>query len=196
MDEPEPGALSLLTKVEERMHSNQEGTFTASNIQKVFHLVQRVALTSCRRAGQMFCCPFDTALCEKVPCCTAECHQPAEDKTAHESRLNPPSTILIVNISNSTLRDCVIGNGSYQSVVAESQPLMQHSRLQMNDHVRCSCSRGQQGAEQTSPPLCPLLPPAEPLNINIQSSNLNCVIIGDNNYMHAEHSTETEVPHQ
>ncbi|XP_033971474.1 uncharacterized protein si:dkey-29h14.10 isoform X2 [Trematomus bernacchii] len=151
-------------------------------MQKVFQSVQRVAQKSCGRACEMFCCTSDTPMCEKVPCCT-------------ESRLNPPSTILIVNISNSTLMDCVIGNGTYQSMVADSQPLMRHAGLQMHDQ-RCSCSRGQQGAEQTSPPLCPPLPTAEPLNVNIQRSNLNCVIIGDNNYMQAEPSTETEEPQE
>ncbi|KAK1895117.1 Ribosome biogenesis protein BMS1 like, partial [Dissostichus eleginoides] len=171
------------------------GTCKASNMQKVFQSVQRVAQKSCGRACEMFCCTSDTLMCEKVPCCTGAYHQPTEDKTTQEPRLNPPSTILIVNISNSTLMDCVIGNGTYQSMVADSQPLMRHAGLQMHDQ-RCSCSRGQQGAEQTSPPLCPPLPTAEPLNINIQRSNLNCVIIGDNNYMQAEPSTETEEPQE
>lgn len=43
-----------------------------------------------------------------------------------------PSTILIVNISNSTLIDCVIGNKAYPSTVAETQPLMQKSERQMH----------------------------------------------------------------
>lgn len=43
-----------------------------------------------------------------------------------------PSTILIVNINNSTLIDCVIGNDTFPPVVAESQPLMQQFELQMH----------------------------------------------------------------
>lgn len=42
---------------------------------------------------------------------------------------SPPSTILIVNISNSTLIDCVIGNGTH--TVAECQPLMQETERHM-----------------------------------------------------------------
>ncbi|KAG7240663.1 hypothetical protein INR49_026718 [Caranx melampygus] len=53
---------------------------------------------------------------------------------------NPPSTILIVNISNSTLIDCVIGNDTYPSTVAESQPLMQEPQHHVHDHLRCSYS--------------------------------------------------------
>ncbi len=70
----------------------------------------------------------------------------------------------------------------------------------VTDQAGCSCSHGQQGAAQTCTlpppphPLCPPLPPAESPSINIHGSHLNCVIIGDNNYMHADqtHSTETE----
>ncbi|KAG8010325.1 hypothetical protein GBF38_014594 [Nibea albiflora] len=61
------------------------------------------------------------------------------------------------------------------------------------DQATCSCSHGQQGA---APASLPPLATAEPPNINIDSSHLNCVIIGDNNYMHAEqiHSNETDEP--
>ncbi|XP_075952748.1 uncharacterized protein LOC142955188 [Anarhichas minor] len=165
-----------------------------SNMQRIMQGIIQVVQKSCSRARQLFCCPMSALLCEKVTCC----HQPEEDKTTQVALQNPPSTILIVNISNSTLIDCVIGNDTYPTAVAESQPLMRESELQMQG--RCSCSCGQQGAAQTSttppPPLCPPLPSADSPSINIHSSHLNCVIIGDNNYMHAEqtHSTETEEP--
>ncbi|XP_044064012.1 uncharacterized protein LOC122881635 isoform X2 [Siniperca chuatsi] len=169
-------------------------------MQRIIQVVQRVAQKSCRRAFQMFCCPLDTLLCEKVTCCPAQNLQPPENETTQVAIRSLPSTILIVNISNSTLIDCVIGNDTYPSAVAESQPLMHGSELQMHNQAGCSCSRGQQGAAHTSPPpppphpLCPPLPSAELPSITIHSSHLNCVIIGDNNYMHAEqtHSTETE----
>ncbi|KAK9513293.1 hypothetical protein VZT92_026838 [Zoarces viviparus] len=176
-----------LTKVKKPF--NQMMSCKTSNMQGFMHVVQRVAQKSCSRARQ---------LCEKVTCC----HQPEEDTTTQVALQNPPSTILIVNISNSTLIDCVIGNDTYPTAVAESQPLMRESELQMQG--RCSCSCGQQGAAQSSttaappppppPPLCPPLPSADSPSINIHSSHLNCVIIGDNNYMQAEqtHSTETE----
>ncbi|KAF1387418.1 hypothetical protein PFLUV_G00078480 [Perca fluviatilis] len=205
MDDSDPLAPSPFSnsnsKVKERTPFNQVMTFKASNMQRLVQVVQRVVQKSCRTACQMFCCPLDTLLCEKVTFCPAQPHQPTGDRTTQLALQNPPSTILIVNISNSTLIDCVIGNDTYQSAVAESQPLMQESERQRHDQARCSCSRGQQGAAQTSapppppPPPGPPLPSAQPRSINIYSSRLNCVIIGDNNYMHAEqtHSTVTEV---
>ncbi|XP_069393470.1 uncharacterized protein [Paralichthys olivaceus] len=147
----------------------------AFNMQRAVQVVQRAAQKSCRRACELFCFPLDTLLCEMVPCCPVALR-------------SPPSTILIVNINNSTLIDCVIGKDTYETAVADSQPLIQTPELQVHDQ-RCSCSHGQQGAEHTSP--VPPLPhccvsPEEPPNINIQSSHLNYVIIGNNNYMHAE----------
>ncbi|TKS81652.1 hypothetical protein D9C73_015758 [Collichthys lucidus] len=152
----------------------------ASNMQRIMQVVHRVAQKSCRMVCQMLCCPLDNLLCDKVACCPV-------------TAWNPSSTILIVNISNSTLIDCVIGNDSYPSVVAQSQPLMQESDFHMHDQATCSCSYGQQRAALAS---LPPLPSAEPPSINIDSSHLNCVIIGDNNYMHAEqiHSNETDEP--
>ncbi|XP_070768825.1 uncharacterized protein [Enoplosus armatus] len=170
---------------------NQAVTCKAFSMLRIIQVMQRVAQKSCRRACQLFCCPLDTMLCEKVTCCPAQ-NQPTEDKTTQVALRSLPSTILIVNISNSTLIDCVIGSDAYPSTVAESQPLMHGAKLQMHDQARCSCSHGQQRAAHTSapppPPPPPLLPSAEPPSINIQSSHLNCVIIGDNNYMCAEQS--------
>ncbi|XP_037310460.2 uncharacterized protein si:dkey-29h14.10 isoform X2 [Pungitius pungitius] len=149
-----------------------------SSMQRFFQVAQRVVQKSFCTACQLFCCPVDALRSEKV----AWCHQPAV------ALRNLASTILIVNISNSTLIDCVIGSDNYPCAVAEGRPLMPDSQLQMQG--RCSCSCGQQGAAQSPPP------PPTSLSINIHSSRLNCVIIGDNNYMQAEqtHLTETEEP--
>ncbi|XP_067458481.1 uncharacterized protein si:dkey-29h14.10 [Thunnus thynnus] len=185
---PSPFINSNLTKMKERTSFNQVMSCRASSMYKVMQMVQKMAQKSCRRACQLFCCPLDNLLCENITWCP-ENHHPAQDKTIPVSLRNPPpSTILIVNISNSTLIDCVIGNDTYPSAVAENQPLMQESELQMHDHMRCSCSCGQQGAAQTSavPPPPPPPPSAEPQSINIHSSNLSCVIIGDNNYMQVD----------
>ncbi|XP_034467267.1 uncharacterized protein si:dkey-29h14.10 [Hippoglossus hippoglossus] len=161
----------------------------AFNMQRVVQVVQVAAQKSCRRACELFCFPLDTMLCENVTCCPAQNHQQKEDKTTQVALPSPPSTILIVNISNSTLVDCVIGNNTYRTGVAESQPLMQKPELHMHDQ-RCSCNHGQQRTEHTSPLPAPLphgpVSPEQPPNIHIHSSHLNCVIIGDNNYMHAE----------
>ncbi|KAM8868941.1 uncharacterized protein AB9W97_016539 [Spinachia spinachia] len=145
-------------------------------------VAQRVAQKSFCRACELFCCPIDALQTDKV----TWCHQPAAAAATQVALENSASTILIVNISNSTLIDCVIGSDNYLCALAEGRPLMWESQLQMQD--RCSCSCEQQGAAQSSTP--------PPLNINVHSSHLNCVIIGDNNYMHAEqtHLTEAEEP--
>ncbi|XP_059195749.1 uncharacterized protein LOC131976643 [Centropristis striata] len=215
MDDADPLALRPLNnsdvkKVKEKTAISQAMALKASNnIQRMIQVLQRMAEKNYRRACQLFCCSFQTLLCERVTCCPGQYHQPKEDRTRQAALQNPPSTILIVNISNSTLIDCVIGNDTYPAAVAESQPLMQEPELRMHNQTRCSCSCGHQGAAQTSasippppppppPPLYSPLPSDEPPRINIQSSHLNCVIIGDNNYMYAEqtYSAETEEPQE
>ncbi|XP_026226860.1 uncharacterized protein LOC113169562 [Anabas testudineus] len=196
-----PGNNSCFTKMKKRPPIKQVMLWKTCNLHRLLQVVQRVVQKSCRRACQLFCCPTRAALSDKPAGCPAQDDRPTAAKTTQVALTNPPSTILIVNISNSTLIGCVIGNEAYSSAVAESQPLMQESALHMHDQMRCSCSWGQQGAEQMPsppppPPVCPLLSSQEPPRINIHSSHLNYVIIGDNNYMHAEHApvTETEEP--
>ncbi|CAK6970075.1 uncharacterized protein si:dkey-29h14.10 [Scomber scombrus] len=190
-------------KMKEITSFNQVMTCKVASMHRLMQTVQRMAQKSCRRACQLFCCPLDTLLCENISWCPAQNHQPSQDNTTQVPLRNPPpSTILIVNISNSTLIDCVIGNDAYPSAVAEKQPLMQESELKMHDHMRCSCSCGQQGAAHTSDvPLPPPHPPhplpsAETQSISIHGSHLSCVIIGDNNFMQVEgtRSIETEGP--
>lgn len=71
---------------------------------------------------------------------------------------------------------------------------MKNAPKSVTDQLRCSCCRGQQEAVQNVLP--PLPPSVEFPSINIQSSNLNCVIIGDNNYMYTEqaHTGEIDEP--
>ncbi|XP_051262280.1 uncharacterized protein si:dkey-29h14.10 [Dicentrarchus labrax] len=195
MDSSDPLTLrpfnnSNFSKTKERTPFYQVMTCKDSSLQRIIQVVQRVAQKSCRRACQLFCCPLDTLLCEKLTACPAPNHQPEEDKNAQVALRSPPSTILILNISNSTLIDCVIGNDTYPSAVAESQPLMHESELHMHDQARCGCSCG--AAQTSPPPPAPLPAPAEPPRISIHSSHLNCVIIGNNNYMQAEQSDYTE----
>ncbi|KAF7650590.1 hypothetical protein LDENG_00123380 [Lucifuga dentata] len=165
-----------------------------------FMQVVQMVFKKGRRICQLFCGSSDTLLCERVACCPAQTRQPEEDKTTQglskikmTGLLSPPSTILIINISNSTLIDCVIGNETYPSAVVQSQPLMQETQLQMqHEQRRCKGRCGQQGAAKTSSPPPPPPPPpphpplAESQSIHIHSSNLNCVIIGDNNSMQVE----------
>nr|XP_046256500.1 uncharacterized protein si:dkey-29h14.10 [Scatophagus argus] len=175
-------------KMKESSTFNQVMNYKATNIQRIIQVVHRMALKSCRRACQLFCCPIDSMLCERVTQFPALNDQSTKEKTTQAAHQGPPSTIMIVNISNSTLVNCAIGNDTYQPMVAESQPLMQESELQMYGQVRCSCGCGKHGSAQTStpPPPPPPLPLTDPSNISIHGSRLNFVIIGDNNYMHAE----------
>ncbi|KAF3691550.1 hypothetical protein EXN66_Car007225 [Channa argus] len=167
-----PVKTSCFPKQKEGYALNQVGTYKVPNMQRIMQGMQWAIQKSCSRACQLFCCPIDSLLCEKT----------TEAKSTQVALRNPPSTILIVNISNSTLIDCVIGNTTYPSAAAEN-------------HMRYSCPHGQQGSPQTSPPPPPPpLPPQEFPRISIHSSHLNCVIIGDNNHMHAEqtHLPDTE----
>ncbi|XP_069028164.1 uncharacterized protein [Embiotoca jacksoni] len=188
-----PFINSKFTMKKETASFNQVMT-KASSMRRILQVMQQVAQRGYVRACELLCLSVDSLRCEKAICCSAQSHQPTEDRDKQAQPWNSPSTILIVNISNSTLIDCAIGSDAYPSAVAERQPLMQEAGLFMHGQMRCSCSCGQQGAAETAPPPPPTPPPplpppaAEQLTISIHSSHLNCVIIGDNNYLHAEQS--------
>ncbi|KAM9852729.1 uncharacterized protein ACBR49_005773 isoform 2-T2 [Aulostomus maculatus] len=162
--------------------------------QRVMDAALTVLQRSCRRALQLFCWPLDPLLNEKLTYCPVQNHQTSEANTTQV--LRPPSTILIVNICNSTLNNCVIGNNTNTSAGEENPLLAQIPDLQMDEHMRCSCSLGQQGSVTAtdSTPHCLTCPSVDPHNINIHSSHLSCVIIGNNNNMEAEQTFETEEP--
>ncbi|KAM4580979.1 uncharacterized protein PAE49_005637 [Odontesthes bonariensis] len=178
------------TKKKEKAPSTQVVTFKASSMQRIIQVMQAVAQKSCIRACQLFCLPVDS----QTSWCSAPTPQSREEKHTPETLKNAPSTILIVNISNSTLTNCVIGD-SNPSAVTERQPLLRESEPQKQGttRMRCSCSHGQHETAPTAPPspASPYLPPpsGEHLNICIHSSSLNYVIIGDNNNMRAECDT-------
>ncbi|CAL8338677.1 unnamed protein product [Gadus morhua 'NCC'] len=90
--------------------------------------------------------------------------------------LHPPATTLIINISNSTLVDCAIGNGNLPHEVVDRQPLMWGCAPNVHGDMMCSCFHGHHVAAEPT-----LLPP--PATISVHSSQLNYVIIGDSNYM-------------
>ncbi|XP_029360963.1 uncharacterized protein LOC115045428 [Echeneis naucrates] len=197
MDSPDPLPLfDPFTAIKEKTPMNQVLSFKVSSMHRVIQVIHRLAQKSCRRACQLFCCPIDTLPWDQY--CPAKSPQVTEDKTTQVVRLSPPSTILILNINNSTLIDCAIGNEAYSSSVTESQLLMQNSVFHLHDKLRSSCNHGQQGTAQapSSPlplPHCRLSSPEENPSINIIDSHLSCVIIGDNNYMHTEQIHPTEI---
>ncbi|XP_035765441.1 uncharacterized protein si:dkey-29h14.10 [Neolamprologus brichardi] len=191
MDSTDPLPLSpfinnSFAKTKEGSLLNQVMPSKTSTVATVIQVVQRVVQNSCIRACQLLCLPFDPVMCEKVTCCSAETHQPKENKNIQAMALqSPPSTILIVNISNSTLIDCVIGNGTRP--VVECQPLMQETERHMKGQMRFSCYGGKQESAQDAA-LPPLLPSEEHPSISIHSSHVSYTIIGDNNSMHVDMS--------
>lgn len=87
----------------------------------------------------------------------------------------------IINIQNSTLSHCIIGNSNYHSVVTEQQPLL--APAQGKPAEGCSCSCGHQMVVQTTPP--------EPQGIQVQGSYLKYVMVGDDNTMEVKHILPT-----
>ncbi|KAG7474438.1 hypothetical protein JOB18_008752 [Solea senegalensis] len=165
---------------------NKVMTAKASIMQRLNQAVQEVAEKCFRRACKLFCCPLRILSCEELTFCSAQNHQQTEDKTTQVALHSPPSTILIVNISNSTLINCVIGYDNYPSAVTESQPLMHEPDHLVPNEMQCSDSCGHQRAPEPPPPL----PPAETPSISIVGSSLSGVIIGDSNYMNVEYTSE------
>ncbi|KAM4735737.1 uncharacterized protein FYW61_006151 isoform 1-T1 [Anableps anableps] len=154
--------------------------FKGFSMQRLIQVMQAVALRSCSRACQFFCLPG----VEKRKCSPDRTLLLREEKNAQDRLASPPSTVLIVNISNSTMINCVIGD-SRPSAAAERRPLMEESQLQKAVEVSCSCCQSRQEAAQAAPSESPH-PPAEHLNITIHGSCLNNVIVGDNNYLHVQ----------
>ncbi|KAM9309365.1 uncharacterized protein KZ484_025453 [Pholidichthys leucotaenia] len=193
MDPLSPVINSNFTQITERKRQIQ--VVKAPSLQRIIQVMQRMAQNSCQRVGRLFCLPVNTQLCEKTTCCPAPTFQPKENTDTRASLWSPPSTVLILNISNSVLTDCVIGNDSYSSAAAvtEQQPLMKGSQLHVHGELRCSCSTGHQGATPAFylPP--PSAEPPKP-NISIYDSTLSYTIIGSNNCMHVEQPEAEEEP--
>ncbi|KAF6720179.1 hypothetical protein FQA47_010222 [Oryzias melastigma] len=120
----------------------------ASAVQKVVARMQTFAQRTC----QLFCLPLQPLPCGNISCCSAQTHQlePGVKKQDHsQSVQSVPPTILIVNISNSTLIDCVIGD-SCPSAAAERQPLMQEAELQKHAEVQLQTERASRNTEPSS----------------------------------------------
>ncbi|KAM4632833.1 uncharacterized protein ACJ7VT_013472 [Polymixia lowei] len=150
-----------------------------SDMEKVIQVLQMVL-----RKARSVCQLFYSSLGTCGP--SAQTHQLLEDKPTQTWLLPPPATTLIININNSTLTSCIIGNSNYSSATLDNQPLLQGAGLQMHELTKCSCQCGHQVAAQTTVP-----PPSpDPLGIHIHSSHLNCVVIGDNNSMQVDQTNE------
>ncbi|CAL8287008.1 unnamed protein product [Merluccius merluccius] len=144
-------------------------TQEASDMQKVFDLMGAI-LQKGRQACQLV--SHSLGMCGPSPL-DRTLHCPG-----HHHLLHPPATTLIINISNSTLVDCAIGSGNYLPLVVEKQPLL-GGHAPLVHEPRCSCFHSHlMAAQPTAPP-----PPA---SIQVHSSNLKYVIIGDNNHMQVD----------
>lgn len=179
-----PKAAVCNNNMKDRQELNQQVlSYKVFNMSRLVQIMHRMVEKGCRRVRQFLCCSMDKLLCDRVTLCSVydQKDQQHAEETTPAAPWSPPSTILIVNISNSTLIDCVIGNETYPPAVAEKQPLIQGTKQEMHDHNRRNYSL------QGSP-----APTSLPPSIQIDSSNLSCVIIGDNNYMQVEQSPPSE----
>ncbi|XP_076006427.1 uncharacterized protein LOC143000858 isoform X1 [Genypterus blacodes] len=178
--------MDCFTKMKSTAPFNQAMTCKNSvlDLQKVLQVMLRKG----RKICQLFCSSLESLLCERFAAVLI-C-RPLENKTSQVGLHTPPPTILIINISNSTLTDCTFGNDAYPSSVVESQPLMQESQRQMQGEMGCRGRCEQQGSANISidpPPLPPLSAESQNVaTIQISDSHLNYVIIGNNNFMHVE----------
>ncbi|KAJ8353864.1 hypothetical protein SKAU_G00214310 [Synaphobranchus kaupii] len=84
----------------------------------------------------------------------------------------------IINIHHSTLNNCIFGSNNGQHINADRQypPSYSPERLR-HEAERCSCSCGQQGPAQSF---------SAPQSLQVHSSDMEYVIIGDNNTLTVE----------
>ncbi|XP_014912881.1 uncharacterized protein LOC106962777 isoform X2 [Poecilia latipinna] len=177
---PNSAADNNLTKIIERASTTQVMTFKGFSMQRLFQVMQAVAVRSCSKACQFFCLPA----VEKRKGSSDKTLHLREEKNAQDRLTSPPPTVLIINISNSTMINCVIGD-SHPSAAGERRPLLEGSQLQKAVEVSCSCCQSLQEAAQAAPSEPPH-PLAQHQNIIIHGSCLSNVIVGDNNYMHVQ----------
>lgn len=139
--------------------------------------MQRAVEVGCRTVRQLLWCPVPHLQCDRPAMCSGQKEQePAKEQPSSAAETwSAPSTYLIVHISNSTLIDCKIGNETGAPAVTEKQPLMQGTIPDFYDPDRCSCGSASQ-----------------PPNIEINRSNLDCVIIGHNSNMQVERTEPSE----
>ncbi|KAF7708130.1 uncharacterized protein si:dkey-29h14.10 [Silurus meridionalis] len=101
-----------------------------------------------------------------------EAHQHVEKSTFSEAPETGP--LCVININNSSLRNCIIGsNNSLCCLLTQADVIHDAVEPPQESHRR-------------SPN------PTEAPNVQVESSNVEYVIIGDNNYMNIESSLDSE----
>ncbi|XP_076826792.1 uncharacterized protein LOC143473608 [Brachyhypopomus gauderio] len=163
---------STLTRYEVQLIQSQ-----ATDIQKASQLVQTL-IRKGRRACQLFfkCLGVcEPSLFERVTGCvvTEEDHYHWEDISIPEKEASPPC---IINIHNSSLANCIIGNNNDLYRV----PSQTHVTNEKMEYAQ----RADQQMVEREPPHSP--------SIHLESSYVEYVIIGDNNYMSIETNQDWE----
>ncbi|XP_018618207.2 uncharacterized protein LOC108940477 [Scleropages formosus] len=156
-----------------------------TDLQKASQLLQMVLRKGSEVCQQFYQAleRFDPRLFEKVTgspatCAAAETPCPVQHTLRTYAQGAVPT--YIVNIHNSTLTNCIIGNNNGQSVSRDQQcppPQGAEPPGSAEEDARGTCTCGHTGAEQvvTAPP-----------SLLVHSSNLEYVIIGDSNSLAVE----------
>ncbi|KAG1947538.1 uncharacterized protein si:dkey-29h14.10 isoform X1 [Pimephales promelas] len=158
-------------------YESQVITSQATDMQKASKMMQIVI-----KKGQHACSSFlkclgicDPALYENVTGCPAqfglEDHQQMEGIPFSEKMQFTPC---IINIQNSSLTNCIIGNNNSQCITCDQQSL-----LARNDAIKVD----EMAATQSNDELIPVPETISGNIIHMERSNIEYVILGDHNSM-------------
>ncbi|XP_052000626.1 uncharacterized protein si:dkey-29h14.10 [Xyrauchen texanus] len=162
-------------------------TSQATDRQKASMLIQ-IVIKKGRNACSLFfsCLGFcDPALYESVTGCPVhkshEDHHHSEDIPLSEKQ--GPHPPCIINLQNSSLTNCIIGNNNSQCITCD-----QHCLLSQNDTINVD----EMEDSQSHDPIIPTQDTLSGNSINVKSSHLEYIIIGDHNSMVVSNSSEAD----
>ncbi|XP_051573869.1 uncharacterized protein LOC127452458 isoform X2 [Myxocyprinus asiaticus] len=171
-----------ITKFEGQVVTSQ-----ATDMQKASKLMQIVIKKGRNACSSFFSCLgiCDPALYESVTGSPVqishEDHHHLEDIPFSEKQL--PFPPCIINIQNSSLTNCIIGNNNSQCITCD-----QHCWLSQNDAINVDEMEESQGHD----PMIPVQDTMRGNSINMESSHLEYITIGDHNSMVVSDSSEVE----
>ncbi|XP_051576981.1 uncharacterized protein LOC127454072 isoform X2 [Myxocyprinus asiaticus] len=161
-------------------------TSQATDMQKASKLIQ-IVIKKGRNACSLFfsCLGFcDPELYESVTGCpdsSHEDHHHSEDiPLSEEQGPHPPC---IINIQKSSLTNCIIGNNNNQCITCD-----QHCWLSQNEKINVD----EMEDSQSHDPIIPAQDTLSGNSINVNSSHLEYIIIGDHNSMVVSNSSEVD----
>ncbi|KAI1894169.1 hypothetical protein AGOR_G00113050 [Albula goreensis] len=161
-----------------------------TDLQEATKMMQTV-INKGKKAWQQFCKLLescDPLLCERVagpPASDPVLENPLPSHNATQiGQQNVPPTLLVINIHDSILNNCIFGSNNGQHITTERQCVSPHSSESTRRGAgRCSCQCSQQGPAESSP---------APQNLQVHSSDLGYVVIGDNNTLIVDEVDEEE----